>query len=165
MKAERRPPRFALAGQGPTTDASGNTTLWLFSSTGYDLTATPPSGDGFLTTTTSADISADTTENITMQQPATLSGHLYDEVNNPLLNQTIFLLSGSTTVATTTTDTSGNYSLTAAPGSYSLVISNTAHKNTDFSQGLPESYSYNVSSYNLAQTTQLDITLPAKKAK
>ncbi|HSW97792.1 MAG TPA: malectin domain-containing carbohydrate-binding protein [Candidatus Saccharimonadales bacterium] len=146
---------------GPTTDSSGNATLWFFAAT-YTFTATPPNGSTFVTTTSTGNqITTDTTKTITMQQPVTLSGHMYDALGNALSNQFIFLKNSSNnTVAATSTDANGVYSLQAAPGTYTLFMNNNV---TNDPQNVAGTYSVRVNSFSLTQNKTLDITLPMKK--
>jgi protocatechuate 3,4-dioxygenase beta subunit len=145
----------------PVTDASGNVTLWLFGdaiNNRYNFTATPPSGSGFLATPLSnVYVTADTQQAITLQQPVTLTGHIFDKAGHALVNQTVQFTDVN---ATSTTDGSGFYSLTAAPGKHTLVISG---KNTDTSLNIPGYYKVTANGFALTQSTSLDITIPTKQ--
>jgi hypothetical protein len=93
---------------GPKTDVSGNAKLWLFptDSTPYTLTAIPPSGGNFGTTTLqNVTFTSDTQKTIILPQAVILSGHIYDPLGNPLNNQTLFLESSDGVKTTTTTVT------------------------------------------------------------
>jgi len=145
----------------PSTDASGNVTLWLFAnndSNTYKFTATPPNGSGFLTTTLSNQtVNTDENLSITLQNPVTLSGHVYDRFGNPVPNQKVILKTGG---ATATTDASGNYSLTVAPGTYTLEVTGN---NNSSSLNVPQYYDITANNYTLTQNTTLDITIPVQK--
>lgn len=156
---------YYFSGQSPVTDSFGNVTLWLFASTGYNLTVTPPNGSSLTAKTlTNISISGDTQQTVTLAQPVTLSGYLYDESGHPLANQAVALqVPGNNPSATATTDASGYYSLNAQTGVYTISVSNMSAKNTDFSQNIPEGYNYYISNYPLGQSTQQNITLPARK--
>jgi hypothetical protein len=150
---------------GPITDSSGNVTLWLLpndDSCTYSLTAAPPSGSNFTTTTLSGvSITSDTSKTITLQQPVTVSGHVYGPLGNALPNQTVYLQSSGGTQTSTTTDGNGSYSLQVSPGTYTLDIN--AHTNEP-SLNAPQNYELRASDYSVTQNTTLDITIPAKKA-
>jgi protocatechuate 3,4-dioxygenase beta subunit len=154
---------------GPLTDAAGNVTLWLWPSatpdniTGqYVIVAIPPSGNVYQTTTLSnVGITDDTNITMTLQQLVTLGGRVYDALGNPLANTSVKLTQTITgQSASTTTNTSGNYSLQMVPGTYQLMISGNG--NTSNSPNLPQSY-YIYTNYQLAQNANLNITLPLKK--
>jgi protocatechuate 3,4-dioxygenase beta subunit len=148
----------------PVTDSSGNVILWLFptdTSLPYTLTVIPPSGSLFQSTTVSNILaSSDTNFTVTLPQPVTLSGHVYDALGNPVSNQTVSLQISGSSLARATTNTYGSYSLQASPGIYNLVIN--ANSNP-FSVDLPQSYDVFKSNYSLTQNSILDITIPVKK--
>ncbi len=148
---------------GPKTNASGDATLWLFptDATPYTFTAIPPSGSNFGTTTLpNVTFTTDTQKTITLQQSVVLSGHIYDPLGNPVPNQTLFLESSGGVRTTTTTNTSGSYSLQVSNGTYLLQVNAS---NNSLSLNAPRSYFFNVSNLVLTQSQTLDITLPAKK--
>lgn len=152
----------------PTTDSSGNVTLWLFpnsSGKSYTITATPPSGNNNLTTTTFPNlvVTGDAQQTITMQQPVTLNGHVYGPQGNPLVNQTVYLQTSGGERTTATTDSSGNYSLQVAPGTYILDISSYNGAANHPPVNTPQYYELKKNNYSLTQDTTLDITVPAKK--
>lgn len=157
---------FGLNGyltNGKTTNASGNTTLWLFSGTNaYTIVANPPSESGYSQTVSNNNvISGDTTLTITLQQSVTISGTLWDGLGNALPNQRVTLnLSSGGEVGSVNTNASGNYSFQTSPGSYQLSISGN---NNNGSLNVPETYSFNLPNASYTQNTVRDITVPAKK--
>jgi hypothetical protein len=148
---------------GPTTDNQGNTTLWVTSAS-YKFTATPPSGSNYTSVTTAnTSISSDTSETITLTQPVTLSGHIYDAQHTPLPNQGISLLNSSgATIATTSTDSTGAYSLTATSGTYTIYINNNNTPNYS-TYSVSNYLQVRVDNYSLNQSTTADITYPLKQ--
>lgn len=149
----------------PQTDSSGNVNLWLFtntSSTPYSFIFTPPSGSNLASTTVSnVVITGDTSRTVTMNQPVTLSGHVYDPTGAGLSGQHVTLQAGSTLIQTTTSST-GAYSLNANAGTYSLQISYPDTGNLPPTKA-PGRYTLTVPSYQLLQTSTADITIPAQQ--
>ncbi len=151
----------------PTTDSSGNTTIWLFPNDPnirtYSIVATPPNGSSFGSATISNVTVTDTTyETFTLPQSITLSGHVYDSSGNPLSNQVVDLFDANGTQHRATTDTTGVYSLQVTSGTFENLEIFPNSENTLLSN-VPEHYFLNVNSYSLTQNTVLDFTLPAKK--
>jgi len=153
---------------GPLTDQNGNVTLWLFptdTNHSYTISSLSPTGSNYATTSISnLHITADTNETITMQQPITLSGHLYDRDGNPVANEAVRLLNNTNNSVITSVNTAsdGSYSLQASSGTYTLsVISPTV--GNDLSKEIPQILSVIKTSYLITQSTTLDITLPLKK--
>jgi len=144
------------------TDSSGNTVVWLFPVSGSNFanfSVTPPSGSALLTTTLSnAHFTTDTTETVTMQLPVTLSGHVFDAAGNPVPNQIVSLDNTSST-----TDLTGSYSITVAPGSHQLQLSYSSGNPPDYNLNIPDNYLIQKNSFTINQNTSLDFTLPAKK--
>ncbi len=149
---------------GPKTDINGNVTLWLLptdTTSKYNIIAKTPAGSTFTTTTLSnISITGNTQKTVTMNQPVTLSGHVFDPLGNPLSNQTVSLQSSGQIQATTNTDSLGNYSLQASTGTYALTINANAN---NLSLNAPQTYNVIATPYSLTQNTNLDITIPAKK--
>jgi protocatechuate 3,4-dioxygenase beta subunit len=156
---------YGYTAGGPTTDASGNVTLWLLptnSSHTYTFIATPPSGSNFTTTSlNNVPLTSDSNLTITMQQPVTLSGHIYDSLGSPLPNQTVYLQTSAGSQTTSTSDASGNYSLQVAPGDYTIGVS----AQTNNSLLVAPQYYKITASYSMSQNRILDITIPAKKVE
>ena len=98
-----------------------------------------------------------------MQQPVTLNGHVYGPQGNPLINQTVYLQTSGGARTTATTDSSGDYSLQVAPGTYILDISSYNGAVNHPPVNAPQYYELKKSNYSLTQNTTLDITVPAKK--
>lgn len=154
----------ANAANLPTTDNNGNATLWLFANTGsgYIFTATPPSGSNYISTNSSTStFSNDTTINITIKSPVTLSGHIYDPLGHILPNQTVLLVPGTGNNQSTTTDNNGFYSISIAPMTYSSL--RIIGSNNPSTLNVPQDYVIKVNNYTISQNTVLDITIPAKK--
>ncbi|MGH7204111.1 MAG: carboxypeptidase-like regulatory domain-containing protein, partial [Candidatus Levyibacteriota bacterium] len=150
----------------PQTDVSGNTNLWVLPNNpaggSYTFTATPPSGSSYSTTVLDGQsITETTSKTITLHQPVTLSGHVYDPQGNPVANQVVSLQAAGVN-AQSTTDSSGNYQMTVASGTYQLGVVGT---NNSLSLNVPQKYTIQVDSYTLTQSKVLDITIPAKKVK
>jgi uncharacterized repeat protein (TIGR01451 family) len=103
------------AGYVSTNDKDGNATLDVVAVT--LVSGTNNSGNDFLdtnVTTVSGQVRDDTNGN-----------GLLSDVESGIANVTVTLKQGATTLATTTTDASGNYSFTnVAPGSYTVVETN-----------------------------------------
>ena len=152
----------------PVTNSSGNATLWLFpngsTSQKYSIIATPPSGSSYNSNTLSNQtFTADTNVTMTLTQPVTLQGYIYDPSGTTGLDgQLIYLYDPSTNsyAASTTTDSSGYYSMTANTGSYTFIVRG---ENNDVSIDAPQQYSLSENSYNLSGNTILNIIIPAKK--
>ncbi len=152
----------------PVTNGSGDTqSLWL-TQTGpkYQLAATPPSGSPYVSTTLSnIQITTDgQLLTVTMKQPVSLNGHIYDAQGNPVPNQTVRLgeQNWPDQGPTVTTDTSGYYSFQSVEANkyYTLVIFAT---NNVSSLHVPQAYRLEVRNYSINQSTILDMTIPAKK--
>src|SRR5882724_2558447 len=127
---------------GLVTDASGSATLWLFPTSNgnnYTITATPPTGNSFVTTNLSGvTLTANRQVTLTMATPVTLSGHVLDGVGQPLANQTVAIApSGTNNYISSTTDSGGNYSFSVAPGNYLVRVSG----NNPASANAPANYS------------------------
>ncbi|HSW96630.1 MAG TPA: malectin domain-containing carbohydrate-binding protein [Candidatus Saccharimonadales bacterium] len=156
---------YGVTATSPKTDSSGNVILWLLptdANTVYNITATPPGGSGFQTTTLSnVTFNSDTQETITLQQPVTLSGHVYDSLGNPLANQTVTLISSGGNRFNATTNTSGIYLLNVSAATYQTLLITT--DNNSFSLNAPQHYQLIASNYSLTQNTTADITVPGKK--
>src|SRR5205807_1979172 len=109
-------------------------------------------------------ITGDTQKTITLHQPVTLRGHVYDSLGNLLPNQTITLFATDNSTLSTTTDNSGYYSVQVASGNYTLDLS---ANNNPLSLNVPQAYDISTDSfthtYSLTQDTTLDITIPVKK--
>ncbi|HWY79677.1 MAG TPA: malectin domain-containing carbohydrate-binding protein [Candidatus Sulfotelmatobacter sp.] len=147
----------------PTTDSSGNITLYLFpnsSSNPYTITASPPSGSNYTTTSlTHLVITSNASETITMTQPVVLSGHVYDTQGNVLSDQLVSLSNSNNTVQTTT-DSSGSYSLNLTSGTnYKLTVVYPSDGSSTLTT-VPESYQFQSSNYSISQNTTLNITVP-----
>lgn len=145
-----------------TTDSSGNYTVIVPAGI-YDIQITPPSGSGFAPIIApSKTISANTEINFVFAPAGsvTLSGQVYDPLGNALPDQTVSLQASGGTNTTTTTNSSGNYSLQVSSGTYSLQVS--ADSNS-LSVNAPQYYRIDVGDYSLSQSTVLDITIPAKE--
>lgn len=118
-----------------TTDSSGNYTLVIPSGV-YNVQASPPSGSNFSPAIyIGRTISSNTVINFILV-PATstvsLSGHVYDANGNPLTNQQVSLLVGTSYKANTFTDASGSYSLQAVAGTYNVLVQATgANQNSN----------------------------------
>jgi len=147
---------------GPTTDTSGNATLWLFPGT-YQLTATPPVSSNYASTSMPGVVIAnDAQQTIILPQPVRLSGHVYDESGNSIPNQTIVISSPFATVGSAITDATGSYSVQVSSGTYKLDVTNFSHQN-DFSLNVPGYYDFTFTNYLLVSDTQLNLTLPVRK--
>lgn len=153
-------------GSLPSTDLSGNATLWLFptgSNNPYTIIARPPTGSNYATNNvTNVFINGDTSKTITMQKVKVLSGYLYDSLGGTLPNQTISLREPGTNslIATTTTNSSGFYSIAAIPNSYNIQV--TASNNST-SLKAPKTYNLYLGEYSLVNDSTLNLTLPFKK--
>jgi len=152
---------YSSAFSNVTTNASGNATLWLFPST-FNITATPSSGSGYATLVLSnTTISNDTSLTVTLQSPATLSGHVYDAQGAPVSNQQVFFqLGGQIVGAKSFTNALGEYSIQVNSGTYDLHVSGNGGSNTS---AVPLGYQLISYNYSLSQSTVLDITIPAKR--
>ncbi len=145
-----------------TTDSSGNYSLSIPDGT-YNVQVTPPSSSSFSSAVAYGEVvSVNTTLNYVLTQAGTasLSGHVYDAEGNPVSGQTILAVAGSTQVSATT-NSSGYYSLSTSPGTYSLIIYGTT--SADVGQNLPAEYSLESDGYSLAEDTIQNITIPAKQ--
>ena len=150
-----------------STDSSGSAILWLFPTQGnaslYVFTAIPPSGSPFLTKILSnISVTTDMNVTITLQQPVTLNGRIYDRAGNILPNQTVLLIDPSTNaeIGSANSDGSGNYLLAVSSGTYTLIVRAT---NNDSSLNAPQQYDLYKNSFSLNQDTTLDTVLPVKK--
>ncbi len=150
-----------LSNTPPKTDTSGNVELWLFENNSnftYGFVALPPEGSSFLQTTLADVVVSSNTTDVTMtlQEPVTLSGHVYDSQGNPVGGQTV-RLKGS---GQATTDSAGNYSITVAPGEYVLEVES---QQNELSLNVPQRLFVDVEDFSLTESTVLDISIPAKK--
>ena len=145
---------------GPVTDGSGNVTLWLFPAT-YTLTATPPSGSNYSSFSLSnINVTGSTQETITLPQPVTLNGHVYDSLGNGVSGQHVGLFNQSgSQVESAITDSSGNYSLQTNTGTYAQLQIIGSLNGT--SLNVPENYNFVIRDYSITQSTTLDIAIPA----
>jgi hypothetical protein len=160
----------SYSGSSPVTDSSGNVTLWLLPNDSgypvhlYTFTATPPSGsDLFSTILSNTSITADTNLTITMQEPVTISGHIYDPSGDALPNQTVRLLKysdGST--VDVVTDSTGAYALQqiTTGTAYRFIVSGGNGNNPTIH--VPQNYSM-FGDYTPTQDATINVTIPAKK--
>jgi hypothetical protein len=97
-----------------------------------------------------------------MQQTVTFSGHVYDYLGTAVAGQNVILKTiGGTVVASSTSDSSGNYSMSAQTGTYRLDVTGSSNS---LSLKVPQNYTLSDYSYNLTQSTNsLNITIPVKK--
>jgi protocatechuate 3,4-dioxygenase beta subunit len=143
------------------TDTSGNATMWLYSGANpYTITATPPNGSSLVQTSVSNNIiSSDTSITITLQQAITVSGTLFDSQGSPLANQPVSLkLAGNNTVASATTNSSGNYSFQVAPNTYQLVLGSSG-----VTGNVPSTYYLVLPLTAYSQNTNQIINMPTKR--
>ncbi|HWY79678.1 MAG TPA: carboxypeptidase-like regulatory domain-containing protein [Candidatus Sulfotelmatobacter sp.] len=145
-----------------TTDSSGNYSLSIPSGT-YNVQVTPPSGSGLSSAVAlSQNISGNTTLNFFLVQSgnAVLSGHLYDSQGNGLSDQQVILKASNGNLIQTTTDSSGNYSLQASTGTYTLEVVYPSDGSSTLTT-VPEAYQFSASNFSLNQSTLLNITIPS----
>ncbi|HLW64574.1 MAG TPA: SdrD B-like domain-containing protein [Gemmataceae bacterium] len=117
-----------------TTDANGNYSFANLAPGSYSIQFVAPAGDFFSTSSSDAVtlISGQTNNNVNagLFQPAAVNGEVWSDTNangvidageNGLAGITVDLVSGTTTLTSTTTDANGNYSFAGLnPGSYSV---------------------------------------------
>ncbi|MGH7204523.1 MAG: carboxypeptidase regulatory-like domain-containing protein, partial [Candidatus Levyibacteriota bacterium] len=150
-------------------DGTGSYTVTEIPSGTYDIKVTAPSGSTFNSIlAVGQSISSNTVLNFIFAPngKVTLSGTLYDSTNTPVPNATIKLVvpNSSTQVATTTTNASGFYSLTANSGNYGIDI--TGSSNTP---NLPSQYEVGTgiysagTAYSLTQSKITNIKIPVKQ--
>ncbi len=160
----------SYSGSSPVTDSSGSVTLWLLPNDSgypthlYSFTATPPNGSNlFSTTLSNTSITADTNLTITMQEPVTISGHIYDPSGDALPNQTVRLLKysdGST--VDVTTDSAGAYSFQQVTTGTTYRFMVRGGNGNNASVHVPQNYSM-FGDYTPTQDATIDVTVPAKK--
>jgi hypothetical protein len=127
-----------------TSDSSGNYNISIDSGT-YNIHIAPPSGSNFSSAVASNKVISDDTILNFILVPAgsaSLSGHVYDGLGNPVSNQRVSLVAGSTTNQALT-DNTGNFSLQASTGTYELDVDNGATLNA-LSLNVPQIYGLSV---------------------
>jgi len=137
---------------GPvTTNGSGFYTLTINTPGTYDIHIDPPSNNGwFPVVNSSVAVSSDQTINATFSsQTNTLSGTLTDSNNTPLAGVTVKIFKGSSQYQTTT-DASGNYSLSAPAGYYYLYLTGSMTGIPNFTLTQSNTSSLNLLSGNLS---------------
>jgi protocatechuate 3,4-dioxygenase beta subunit len=148
------------------TNASGDVVLWMF---GGSITATPPSGTNFQPKTITPSIPSDTTVTVVLEQPVTLTGHIYDEYGNPLPNQDINIGLSSGGGFNTTTNTSGQYTFPNLPvGSYSFLEVRRSNPfsppaTNDGTLNEPKAYIVRFGGFTLTQNTTTDYAIDGRK--
>lgn len=148
-------PFFVDNGQ---SDNTGDVILWMFD--GGKITVSPPAGSSFKPTSVTPSIASATTVTITLEQPVSLNGHIYDEYGSPLPNQTVHLAKDGVGY-TTTTNTTGSYSFSELPtGQYSYI--EISGGNEGETLNLPHDYELR-DNLSLSQNTIKDFTIPARK--
>ena len=149
---------------GPMTDASGNATLWLFptnQSNSYTFAVVPPLGSLYGSqAVTDITLSEDTSRTITLEQPVTLSGHIYDALGNPLVNQQIRIEKNGTNTEAVS-NSLGAYSLSVTSGEYMFYV-RPEDFNNPLSVSTPQNYEL-TGPITLTTNKTFDITVPAKK--
>ena len=157
---------YSLTNNAIVTSASGDATFWLFptspSCRSYTITAKPPTGSPYATTSLSGTtVTSDMTLPITLATPITLSGRVLDRFGQGILGQTVQLNPPAGSAVQTTTDANGFYSLQVAPGDYYLQVRGP---NTSPTPNLPTSYFINtVNPISLSQSLTLDLPLPFRR--
>lgn len=144
------------------SDSSGNYSLTVLGGV-YDIHVVPLITSGFTSAIAlQQNVSVNKTINfiLTPIGIVTLSGHIYGPLGNPLPNQDVALRTADGFFQMTTTDISGKYSLQVPSGNYDLSISGNAN---NASLKAPQKYTLLVKSYQITESTVLDITVPAKK--
>ena len=156
----------------PTTDASGDVDLWLFTTPpggAYTLIATPPAGSGLAGTSLSnVSITDETSVIITLVVPVTLSGKVLDPMGDGIPGQEVQLSPvGSNNWIVSTTDNEGNYFLQVAPGDYDIYVRG---QNAYTSPPVNAAYDYMVRNnyvdgvyLSLTESMVMDIPLPEHK--
>ncbi len=110
---------------------------------------------------TSLTVNGATTVTLTAPARYTLTGTLTDQNGNPLPNVTVTIQTQSGTNASTTTDSQGDYSISAPAGTYTKVLMNV--NGTPFYPtnqeyfGVEVPVNLNLASSNLSQNLQLDM--------
>jgi len=147
-----------------TTDASGDTTLWLFPTPPvgetYTLTATPPPESPFAVANLyGVSFTTDTSVTITLVESVTLSGRVLDPMGQGIPGQNVYISPAGASIWTRSfTDAEGNYFFKAAPGDYQIVVT---HEDNQPSANAPPSYELRATStLSLTESTIMDIPLP-----
>jgi thermitase len=157
------PDGFASNNDSRLTDSQGNTTLYLLptitnqfaNATPYTLTATPPSGSPYSQTPLSnVTFTADTSQAITLLVAVTLSGHVTGAGGAAVQGALIRLTNAGVNVVTAT-DSTGAYTLSVSPGTYSFIVNSNGSRTA----GLPNNYSLNSLNYSVSAATTLDLPL------
>jgi hypothetical protein len=145
-------PSSSTPAYGPvTTNGSGFYTLVISAPGTYDIHIDPPSNNGwFPVVNSSVSVTTDQTINATFSsQTNTLSGTLTDSNSTPLAGITVKIFKGSNQYQTTT-DASGNYSLTAPAGFYYLYLTGSMTNIPNFTLIQSNTSSLNLLSGNLS---------------
>jgi hypothetical protein len=147
------------------TDSSGFYSLQV--SGGYqDIQATPPVQSGFSAAIAkNQNITASTALNFTLTNAnvVSFSGHIKNQAGEVLSNQTVYISTTSQTIASTSTDSSGYFSLQLAPGEYKVDVTNYYDKN-NYSKKDPGYYTLTLgTNFSLNQSVMMDIVLPTHK--
>ena len=160
---------YGFADASATTDAAGNVALWLFPTpapnppqvTSYRFTATPPGGSGYATTSKSnIAFTGNTTVNIELAAPVTVSGRVVDRMNIGVPNQFVEFVSDDTGSTGATTDATGNYSVAIQPGTYSI---NAVGDNQNFTAASPQFYSLTTEPITISGNQVLNLAIPATR--
>jgi hypothetical protein len=143
------------------TNFSGDYSLTVSPGT-YDIHVSPPSGGDFGTAVASGrTISANTIINFFLVPAgsAVLSGHIYDQLGNPIPYQNVRLFGGGG-LSEVYTDTAGGYSFQLSVGEYEFSVSGSSNPLT---VNAPQSYAITNGHITLTESRVLDITLPVKR--
>ncbi|HEX8721879.1 MAG TPA: carboxypeptidase regulatory-like domain-containing protein [Pyrinomonadaceae bacterium] len=150
------------------TDAAGDAVMWLFptdpldAASSYTLTAVPPGGSDLATTSVpNVTFTTDTSVNITLAAPVTLSGRVLDRLGNGLPGQGVGLTPvGGAPLPGVLTDASGKYSFRVSPGDYNISIGATDNRDP---VNAPHFYvAFGRSPLSLTESRVMDIPLPVQ---
>ncbi len=156
-------PSNSMTVASATTDSTGYYTVSVLGGT-YNVKVTPPTGSGFgAAIALNQNITSDTNLDFVLVPPGSvsLSGRVLDGLGNGLPNQYVNMYpAGGTPLPTVLTDASGNYSFQVGAGDYYLYVYGY---NSDPANAPHYYYLQSTSPVSLAQTTVMDIQLPARK--
>lgn len=151
------------------TDVAGDATMWLFptdprdAASSYTLTAVPPAGSDLATTSVpNVTFTTDTSVNITLAAPLTLSGRVLDRFGNGLSGQLVTLTPvGGAQLPASRTDASGGYSFRVSPGDYDIAVA--AYDNHDPANAPHFYQAFGSSPLSLTESRVMDIPLPVQR--
>jgi fibronectin type 3 domain-containing protein len=142
-----------------TTNGSGVASVVMLTGSTYTVNATPPAGSGVLATSfpTAGPLTSDTAVDLPLTSDVHVLGGVLKDQSGVGIAAANVSLNGTAGHFSTTTIGDGTYSVTAAPGTYTLSVTGTKGSNAAL---MPDSFSANGQSVDLVSGDfQQDLTL------